>query len=59
MGGIPEKVSGMVRVMEATKGSGYVVIRTGIITDAVHLIREEPGTSERLGKHRSSTVLSI
>jgi hypothetical protein len=45
MGGMPERPSGMVRVTEATKGCGYVVISGGNITGAAHLIREEPGTS--------------
>jgi len=42
---MPERASGMVRVMEATKGSGYMVISGGNITGAAHLIPEEPGTS--------------
>jgi hypothetical protein len=44
-GGIPERASGMVRVTEATKGSGYAVISGGIITGAAHLVPEEPATS--------------
>jgi hypothetical protein len=35
----------MVRVTEATKGSGYAVISGGNITGAAHLVPEEPGTS--------------
>jgi len=50
MGGVPERASGMVRVTEATKGSGYVVISGGNITSAVHLIPEEPSTSETMQK---------
>jgi len=50
MGGVPERASGMVRVTEATKGSGYVVISGGNITSAVHLIPEEPSTSETTQK---------
>ena len=45
VGGMPERASGMVRVTEAAKGSGYEVISGGNITGAVHLIPEEPGTS--------------
>ena len=45
VGSMPERASGMVRVMETTKGSGYVVISGGNITSAAHLIPEEPGTS--------------
>jgi len=40
----------MVRVMETTKGSGYVVISGGNITGAAHLIPEEPGTLETTRK---------
>jgi hypothetical protein len=50
MGGIPEKASGMVRVMEATNGSGCTVINGGNITGAAYLIREEPSTSETTRK---------
>jgi len=50
VGSMPERASGMVRVMETTKGSGYVVISGGNITGAVHLISEEPGTSETTRK---------
>jgi len=57
VGGIPEMASGMVRVTEATKGGGYVVISGGNITSAVHLMRDEPGTSGTTRK--LSTVISI
>ena len=40
----------MVRVMETIKGSGYVVISGGNITGAVHLIPEEPCTSDMMRK---------
>ena len=50
VGGMPERASGMVRVMETTKGSGYVVISRGNITGAAYLIPEEPGTSETMRK---------
>jgi len=43
--GIPERASGMVRVTEAAKGSGYVEISGGNITSAAHLIPEELGTA--------------
>jgi hypothetical protein len=41
---MPKRVSGMVRVMEAAKGSGYVVISGGNITGSVYLIPKEPDT---------------
>jgi len=47
---MPERASGMVRVTEATKGSGYVVISGGNITGAAHLIPKEPSTSETMRK---------
>jgi len=50
VGGMLEWASGMVRVMEATRGSGYVVISGGNITGAAHLIPEEPGTSKMTQK---------
>jgi len=50
MGGMPERASGMVRVTEAIKGSGYVVISGGNITGAAHLIPKEPSTSETTRK---------
>jgi len=50
MDGMPERASRMVRVMEATKWSGYVVISGGNITVAAHLIPEAPSTSETTWK---------
>jgi len=50
MGSIPERASTMVRVTEATKGSGYVVISGGNITSTAHLIPEKTCTSETTRK---------
>jgi len=50
VGGMPERASGMVRVTEATKGSGYVVISGENISGTAHLIPEEPSTTETIRK---------
>ena len=50
VGGMPERASGMVRVIEATKGSGYVVISGGNIAGVAHLIPKEPSTLETTQK---------
>jgi len=55
VGGMPERASGMVRVTEAAKGSGYAVISGGNITSAAHLIPEEPGT---LGTTRKAWIVN-
>ena len=52
---MPERASGMVRVMEATNGSGYMVISGGNITGAAHLVSEEPGP---LGTSREARVVN-
>jgi hypothetical protein len=54
-GGMPERASGMVRVREATRGSGYMVISGGNITGAAHLIPEEPGP---LGKSHKAWIVN-
>jgi len=49
-GGMPERVSRMVKVTKHMTGSGYAVISGDIISGAAHLIPEEPDCSEILNK---------
>ena len=49
-GGMPERVSSMVRVTKPTTGSGYTVISGENIVGAAHLIPEEPVSSGKPNK---------